>query len=526
MLSRTVVGFRIEKFDLDKNTDADASRILGAYPGFIQIARRLGFLNAVIVEVDPNQIIQFVMKTRQFVDFIEFCDIDYPLKTGGFIETLPNQYLLDKSYVSAEEIRSLHNLRTMDDSGLGVKVALLDSGISPHPYLPTLTFVQCIEHADTTHPTIKNTPINELKKLLALEDRTTNAEIFSVEASKILNGFVDKIWANWESEFIGWSQYRIREKPLVPIYRAPCGALRRISLDSINIFDRTCDVVDTYGHGTMMSGIICADSSWHNSRKIDVLGISPFVELIVVKCFDDNNPESTLVALLEALNYCKQIDVDVVCVGLWLSDNALQQKEAIDISFKKMKSVEKLIKNLRDKEVPVICPAGNDGEEGLKWPAASEYSISISSVDSKGYTSSFTNYADPSEDLVYSAFGGEKDAGLITQSLMTTDIRYGFSSFLGTSLSAAIAAGVFCNQLSKEHIRITNKQYDDMTLKTVYSRKGAFPAVSKHSSVIDRLSVNDRKVVKLEDLFDDLEVNMQKSFNPPNKMYGKGVIRA
>jgi hypothetical protein len=91
--------------------------------------------------------------------------------------------------------------------------------------------------------------------------------------------------------------------------------------------------------------------------------------------------------------------------------------------------VEKLIAELRAKEVPVFLPAGNSGNKSrIDWPACIPHSIAIGALDKKGAIASYSNF-----DRHLTDFYAPGNA----QVLLPGGVR---STTWGTSVSTLVAA--------------------------------------------------------------------------------------
>lgn len=142
-----------------------------------------------------------------------------------------------------------------------------------------------------------------------------------------------------------------------------------------NVIDQSTDTTDNVGHGTIVAGIIAADS--RNSLGID--GISDRVTLVPIKCFDSSltNVKHVITGIYLAVDtyHC-----DVINLSLGVTTDQQALREAVDYAA--------------SKGVIVVSAVGNSGETDpsrVYYPAAYDSVIGVGSYGQDGAVSVFSH---------------------------------------------------------------------------------------------------------------------------------------
>lgn len=208
--------------------------------------------------------------------------------------------------------------------------------------------------------------------------------------------------------------------------------LGKVTTPSWNIMAN--EAKDYTGHGTHVAGIIAASA---NNAKGGV-GIAPEAQILNVPVFEGLRADDA--DIIRGINAVagsgpKDRKADIINMSLGSPFYSLAFEEAVK-------------KACETSEIVICCSLGNDGSNTKNYPAAyEEYVIGVSSSDSTGSLSSFSDYgtwADitaPGSDILSTWNGNdcEKDTDYPAKAPGQKD-RYDVKN--GTSMASPVAAGV------------------------------------------------------------------------------------
>jgi subtilisin family serine protease len=472
--STAVVGFHSP---VDEHS---ATKILKNTIGFLRVKHKYRLINAVLVETKPQELQAFIISAVK-LDEVEYAEKNYLFTPAAYEEHVISHYAL--RLPSTKSVRALHSIWPNTNGGLGAAVAIIDSGISPHPYLPATSFFECATIAKDLCASIADSNIalglieragqEEQNKYQSIYNSSTDCstkEAYGKYISEMANRIPKQLWQEWESKAqkcLGSpATTGFPSIPNIPMYRHEMGALRRISPSSRSfVGTNEFDIFDNHGHGSQMAGIIAglAPSNYSQiDRKVretlerfelDVIGIAPYAELVVLKCYDTvEDYSANLDALILALDYIQTIDVDVVYIGLTLDSQCTTPVPGLISS---VASLARAIAALSTRDIPIVCPAGNGGMSGLHFPACIPEAIAVSDIvfsdDRKTLdVDPDSNYANKNETIACTAFGGP---------LITTSNNLGFTPTGKTSVAAAIVTGIIAFSIAKYFRSTWEKSY-------------------------------------------------------------------
>lgn len=180
----------------------------------------------------------------------------------------------------------------------------------------------------------------------------------------------------------------------------------------------TSDVTDVDSHGTFVSSEIVAESD-----NFGIVGVAPKAKLMVVKVLRDDGSGS-FEDVAAGINFAVANKADVISLSLGSSVSSPLVLQAI--------------KNAYNKQIPVICAAGNSGNTGkLDYPAQYSQTISVGAINRWADRASFSQTGSRLDFVMY----GTNILGAVP----TDD--YAFMS--GTSMATPIVAGIVALLLSK-----------------------------------------------------------------------------
>lgn len=163
------------------------------------------------------------------------------------------------------------------------------------------------------------------------------------------------------------------------------------------------NVEDNNGHGTHVAGII------HS--------IAPEAQLLIIKVLDRYG-KGNIEDVTEGIYYAIEKNVDIINISISFEDEDKEMEEAIQLA--------------KDKNIPVICAAGNNNV--IEYPA--QYGISVGSIDNKGNISDFST----SKATLY-AMGEDVESTYLNDS---------YEILSGTSMATAKVTGYIAKEIKNK----------------------------------------------------------------------------
>ncbi|KIX84653.1 S8 family peptidase [Thermus filiformis] len=186
-------------------------------------------------------------------------------------------------------------------------------------------------------------------------------------------------------------------------------------------FDPTDDIPSSknHGHGLAVASVLGAATD----NSLGIAGVTWSGRVLPLKVARSGDGEITYTALDAALQKAKDLGARVV--NLSLGGPATDSALGVTLS------------NLRSSGVVVVAAAGNDGAEGILYPARDPSVIAVGSVDGAKRKSSFSNCG-PELDLVAPGEG-----------VQVAFKSGGYGSASGTSFASPMVAGVAALYMSR-----------------------------------------------------------------------------
>jgi hypothetical protein len=169
------------------------------------------------------------------------------------------------------------------------------------------------------------------------------------------------------------------------------------------------------GHGTAVASIIAGKSE-------GLKGMAPAASILSIRVLDEEGQgDSFTVAegIVEAVD--RGADIINLSLGGESSSSLLEQA----------------VRYAQSKGVTIVAAVGNEGREGVAFPARYEGVIGVTSVDAKGTASSFSNY------------GEGVDLGAPGVGVYSAWAEDGIVSFSGTSTASAFVSGALAAEFSR-----------------------------------------------------------------------------
>lgn len=168
-------------------------------------------------------------------------------------------------------------------------------------------------------------------------------------------------------------------------------------------------IEDKQGHGTEVAGVLAATMN----NKNGIVGISPEVNLIIVKCEASKDGQFASSDLVFGLAYAIEANADVINMSFGCPLNVFSKYTKLAV----------------DDDIICVASAGNEGSSLPSYPAADENVIGVGSIDTESWSLA-----------PYSNFGDNIDV-LAPGTVYTTKIDGKFGYTIGTSLASPMVAG-------------------------------------------------------------------------------------
>ncbi len=196
-----------------------------------------------------------------------------------------------------------------------------------------------------------------------------------------------------------------------------------IIVKEFNAINQDEQVIDEFGHGTAIAGIIGG-----LNNEIGVVGIATNIEIYDVKVLDKYG-RGDVRDLITAIDWCIEQNIDIINISFGYQTESVELKSAIDRAV--------------DEEIILVAAAGNTYGFGVDYPARYDSVISISSVNKE--------LKRPT-----SAARGKIDFVAPGTDILTTNNNGNYSYFNGTSFATAHATGIIALILQDRDISKTD----------------------------------------------------------------------
>jgi subtilisin family serine protease len=185
------------------------------------------------------------------------------------------------------------------------------------------------------------------------------------------------------------------------------------------------DPSDDHGHGTMVAGIIGASSD----NDIGVAGTAWGVTVLPVKVLDSTGA-GTASDVAQGIVYAAKSGARVINLSMARPSPSRALEEAVEEAHNVF-------------GVIVVAASGNEGQEGVGYPAAYPAVIAVSAFD----------HSDPNSRASFSNWGPEVDVAAPGVDVFSTHLGGGYATGEGTSFSTAFVSGMVALLLSQDSSR-------------------------------------------------------------------------
>ena len=190
-------------------------------------------------------------------------------------------------------------------------------------------------------------------------------------------------------------------------------SLSGIKITEISLLNED-DSHGNLGHGTGIASVIAGQTE-------DFVGIAPSTEILSVRVLNESGEgDSFTVAkgIVEAVDQ----GADIINLSLGGMDSSIVMDNAIE--YAKLNNVL------------MVSAVGNEGVQGVSFPARHKDVVAVASVDAKSRVSTFSNYGD------------EVDIAAPGVGVVTAWEENEFVHFSGTSIATAFVTGALASELS------------------------------------------------------------------------------
>lgn len=249
------------------------------------------------------------------------------------------------------------------------------------------------------------------------------------EASNHTKSELNKEIVPWGHDYIGIDKEIKNFKVKVAILDSGINSnhvdLKNKVAKSYNVIQNTNYIVDDFGHGTNIAGIITAN---HNSYGI--IGVSQNVQIYDIKVLNAEG-KGEIDDVLTGLLWAYENDVDIINISFGFSKHYSELQEMIDL--------------LVSEGIIIVAASGNNLGQEADYPARYRNVISVGSIDKDGNV-----------DILGAQ--GKIDVFAPGKDIFTTSMSGGYEKVRGTSFSTAYITGALVNGLSNGDI---NTSFDD-----------------------------------------------------------------
>jgi cell wall-associated protease len=204
--------------------------------------------------------------------------------------------------------------------------------------------------------------------------------------------------------------------------------------------DGDSDPMDDHGHGSHVAGIIAASIN----NGFAIAGVAPQVTILPFRVLGANG-QGSFSSIAAGIEAAARAGARVINLSLGSSDESQVMEDALRFAT--------------ERGTLVVAAAGNEGTEGVFYPARSQYAVAVSAVDRRGKLASFSSYG---EDLDLAGPGVD-----VVSAWKNGDVCYAS----GTSMATPHVVGVAALVLSRRPT-LTRDQLESV-LKTTARDAGS-----------------------------------------------------
>ena len=190
-------------------------------------------------------------------------------------------------------------------------------------------------------------------------------------------------------------------------------SLSGINITEISLLDES-DTHENRGHGTGIASVIAG-------QKEDFMGIAPSSEILSVRVLNESG-EGDSFTVAKGIVAAVDQGADIINLSLGGMNSSIVMDNAIEYA--------------KSNNVLMVSAVGNEGVQGVSFPARHKDVVAVTSVDAKSRVSTFSNYGE-AVDIAAPGVG-----------VVTAWEENEFVQFSGTSIAAAFVTGALASELS------------------------------------------------------------------------------
>ncbi len=189
--------------------------------------------------------------------------------------------------------------------------------------------------------------------------------------------------------------------------------VNRIAPGGYNFIVNSNNVLDVSGHGTLVSGIIAAETN----NAIGIAGVAGTRDIRILPLKTASyNGESYVSDVIKSIDYAITKNVDIINLSMGSESYSNIENAAIQRAIQK--------------GIVVVASAGNEGRAAYQYPASYDNVISVGSTSKNNTVSQFSNYND------------KVDVVAPGEDIYSCHLNNSYKFVDGTSFSAPVIAGI------------------------------------------------------------------------------------
>ena len=190
-------------------------------------------------------------------------------------------------------------------------------------------------------------------------------------------------------------------------------SLSGINITEISLLDESY-AHENLGHGTGIASVIAG-------QEEDFMGIAPSSEILSVRVLNESG-EGDSFTVAKGIVAAVEQGADIINLSLGGMNGSIVMDNAIEYA--------------KSNNVLMVSAVGNEGVQGVSFPARHKDVVAVTSVDAKSRVSTFSNYGE-AVDIAAPGVG-----------VVTAWGENEFVQFSGTSIAAAFVTGALASELS------------------------------------------------------------------------------